>query len=155
MKIIYDITLKNITLADNNIQDKNLYIGFVDNDGLPTTFDNLSFGFSVKENDVVIQQKSFPQNGIIYESTDQEFLIGELLDSVRLGKQYVLSAWATNGGTTWSEDFDVLLPRWTQPFPSWIWNEDNECWIAPVPLPEDISHNYSWNEELQTWDIDK
>jgi len=46
-----------------------------------------------------------------------------------------------------------------KPFNSWILNEDNCLWEAPVAKPtltqEQIDNNnyYNWNEENQTWDL--
>lgn len=40
-----------------------------------------------------------------------------------------------------------------QPYPSWIKNEEINDWEAPMPIPEEISHKYIWNEEKTSWDL--
>ena len=40
-----------------------------------------------------------------------------------------------------------LLPS---PYPSWIFNEDLNAWIAPVPYPEN-DLDYFWDEETTSW----
>jgi len=35
-------------------------------------------------------------------------------------------------------------------FPSWIWDDATEKYVAPVPIPDD--RNYIWNEADQKWD---
>jgi hypothetical protein len=35
-------------------------------------------------------------------------------------------------------------------FPSWVWDEATEKYIAPLPIPDD--RNYTWNEEELTWE---
>lgn len=42
--------------------------------------------------------------------------------------------------------------RSSSPFPSWVWNSEVWEWEAPTPKPED-ENNYSWNEELQQWEV--
>ena len=37
-----------------------------------------------------------------------------------------------------------------KPFNSWILNEDNCCWEAPVSKPQD-DNVYCWNESTLTW----
>ncbi len=39
-----------------------------------------------------------------------------------------------------------------KPFESWVLNEDNCCWEAPVTRPDD-DQVYVWNEETQAWEI--
>jgi hypothetical protein len=38
----------------------------------------------------------------------------------------------------------------TKPFPSWILNEENCIWEAPVTYPSDDG-DYTWNEVTQSW----
>lgn len=37
-----------------------------------------------------------------------------------------------------------------KPFNSWIWNEEDLRWIAPVSPPED-DKAYYWNEDIVNW----
>jgi hypothetical protein len=37
-----------------------------------------------------------------------------------------------------------------KPYPSWALDE-NFDWQPPVPMPEDNSHRYDWNEDLGEW----
>ncbi len=43
-----------------------------------------------------------------------------------------------------------------RPFPSWLWDEDSQQWVAPVPRPADAIINggnvaYRWDEETVSW----
>lgn len=43
----------------------------------------------------------------------------------------------------------------SQPYPSWIKNEQLNEWVAPIEQPEFDSENpisYAWNEELLNWE---
>lgn len=35
-------------------------------------------------------------------------------------------------------------------FPSWIWNEEECCYLPPTPCPDD-GKKYDWNEESLSW----
>lgn len=150
MKLTADITERSINLTGFEDSSKMLYFGFTDSDGLPVLFDNLKFGLALARDGESLAEESYPQDDVVYESTDQEFLVAVDLSVIRLGVEYVLAAWVENAGERWEASFDVTLPRWPQPYPSWIWFEENDCWTAPVPYPHD-GQNYSWDEPSLSW----
>ena len=51
-------------------------------------------------------------------------------------------------GYTYDEERDAFIAP--KPYPSWILNEDECCWYAPVPKPTDDA-SYEWDEENQQW----
>lgn len=53
-------------------------------------------------------------------------------------------------GYTYDETRDAFIPP--KPFDSWTLNEDSCLWEAPVAYPDD-GQQYTWNEELGTWDL--
>ena len=53
-------------------------------------------------------------------------------------------------GYTYDESRDAFIPP--KPFNSWVLNETTCLWEAPVEYPTD-GQQYSWNEELGTWDL--
>ena len=53
-------------------------------------------------------------------------------------------------GYTYDETRDAFIPP--QPFDSWTLNETSCLWEAPVAYPDD-GQQYTWNEELGTWDL--
>jgi len=53
-------------------------------------------------------------------------------------------------GYSYDEVRDAFIPP--KPFDSWILNETTCLWEAPVEYPTD-GQQYSWNEELGTWDL--
>jgi hypothetical protein len=57
-------------------------------------------------------------------------------------------------GYTYNEENDRFYPP--KPYPSWIWNEENNCWESPVPMPDPNDHfgyDYGWNEEKLEWEF--
>ena len=53
-------------------------------------------------------------------------------------------------GYSYDEVRDAFIPP--KPFDSWILNETTCLWKAPVEYPTD-GQQYSWNEEMGTWDL--
>tara|TARA_A200000159_G_C7278253_1_gene320346 strand:+ start:765 stop:1112 length:348 start_codon:yes stop_codon:yes gene_type:complete len=53
-------------------------------------------------------------------------------------------------GYKYDQTRDAFIPP--KPYASWILNETNCLWEAPVAYPDD-DNTYTWNEENQTWDL--
>jgi hypothetical protein len=53
-------------------------------------------------------------------------------------------------GYTYDSVRDAFIPP--KPYSSWILNEDNCLWDAPVAIPDD-DNKYTWNEETTNWDL--
>jgi hypothetical protein len=53
-------------------------------------------------------------------------------------------------GFTYDQTRDAFIP--SQPFPSWTLNEATLQWEPPVPMPEDNSGPYIWNESQTDWE---
>jgi hypothetical protein len=53
-------------------------------------------------------------------------------------------------GYTYDKDNDVFVS--TQPYPSWVL-DDNHDWEPPIPYPADYEFaKYFWDESTGTWD---
>lgn len=54
-------------------------------------------------------------------------------------------------GNIYNEDKNCFHP--IKPFTSWVWDEDNYCWKAPVARTADdnTDANDHWNESTQAW----
>lgn len=50
---------------------------------------------------------------------------------------------------TYSEKLDAFIPN--QDYPSWILDEEDASWKAPIPYPND-GLMYQWNEESGNWE---
>ena len=53
-------------------------------------------------------------------------------------------------GFTYDRVRDAFIP--SQPYPSWILNEDSCLWDSPVPYPDD-GKLYQWNEGTGSWNL--
>jgi hypothetical protein len=126
-------------------------IGFTDED-LPVPFDNLSFGLRVVANGKEVSEASYPPPGVKYVSTDQDYISN---DRVQLSADdlVTISVWAENAGVRYDGNESFVIPRPTQPYPSWVWNGD--YWEAPVPYPTDGESDmlYVWDEVAGDWVI--
>jgi len=152
MKLIGDITHKSW----NNIDESksgytlNIDVGFRDSGTLPVVFDSLSFGFSLSKSGKVLFSDSRPVSGAIILSTDQEVIDSFFVDGLYPDVDYVLNIWAENSGERWEQTFEVSVPRPSQPYPSYLWDELIHWWIPPVPYPDALG-SYFWNEETLSW----
>jgi hypothetical protein len=53
-------------------------------------------------------------------------------------------------GFTYDPNLDAFIAP--QPFPSWLLNESDCQWSAPVPYPTD-GFTYQWNEQMLDWEL--
>jgi hypothetical protein len=51
-------------------------------------------------------------------------------------------------GYTYDTQRDAFIP--SQPYASWLLNEDTCLWHAPIPMPED-GQEYRWDEDAGDW----
>ena len=51
-------------------------------------------------------------------------------------------------GSFYDATRDAFIPP--KPFPSWVLDEENCRWIAPLPMPND-EKMYRWDEDNQMW----
>ena len=51
-------------------------------------------------------------------------------------------------GYTYDEVRDAFIPQ--KPYPSWVLNEENCQWNAPIEYPAD-ELTYQWDEEIVNW----
>lgn len=67
------------------------------------------------------------------------------------------------GNTATYQDLYVLIhslyfhlakkrDKGTKPYPTWIWSDTTNSWIAPVPKPEG-EQDYYWDDATQSWEI--
>jgi len=83
------------------------------------------------------------RTGDVYKQTSYNTSGGKhLLGGTPFRKNYA------GFGYTYDAQRDAFIP--TQPFPSWILNEDTCLWDAPVPKPTD-GKLYNWDEATTSW----
>lgn len=151
----------NKITAINNLQDNiwvfnkendfaysyDLYIGFTDGNNT-VKFNNLIFTIDIFENNELKNSYTFPKGLTQYIETDQPFI-----ESVRIRTKpetnYTIKINSTNNNISSLGEYNFYIDKPPQPYPSWIWENDN--WHAPVPYPED--GDYDWDEENGNWVI--
>jgi hypothetical protein len=77
-------------------------------------------------------------------STENDY--SEWLESAK--KEYDDVLLVTHAGIGWKVTDDGLRPE--NPYPSWVWNENNGWYEAPIPYPSG-GGLYEWNETTQDW----
>ena len=108
------------------------------------------------------------ENGIVTQVivADQD-----VIDSGMFGAGWVQTSYNTRGGIHYGQDgqpdggvalrknyagigytYDAGRDAFiaSQPFPSWVLNEQTCQWGAPVPMPTD-GKRYAWDEDAKAW----
>jgi hypothetical protein len=147
----YNLNTKKWELKQNDLSPyyNELRIGFIDKTSI-FYFDNLKFGFHLKEENNIKDYKIYPPVGVKYLATDQEYLVVSLLETLP-EKNYELFLWVENSDIRSEKTFNLTIPRPKKPYKSWIWNVNTLIWEAPIPYPDDNTKEYIWNEAEQEW----
>jgi len=140
----WEVSVENLELFVPFIQ-----VGFTAN-SLPVLFDRLSFGFSATINGEKTLEVVHPKEGIVYDSTDQEYLTTDLVPAIP-DSIVSLDFWAENNGKRYEHSFSFTSIRPIQMYPSWVWDPEQSAWAPPVEYPEDESVYYVWDEDSLSW----
>lgn len=96
-------------------------------------------------------------NNEVLDSTNEEASGLDFLESIYGHRNFKQTSYNGNFrlnyagiGFTYDEQRDAFIPP--KPFASWVLNEDNCLWQAPVAYPTD-GNRYAWNEDNQSWDL--
>lgn len=122
-------------------------IGFKENEGPVLHFHNLSFGFKVFANEVLVFQKEYPLPGVKYICTDQVYLTNDRV-SLNADDKILFEVWAKNNEQEYKEQTSFTVPRPSPPCHSWVW--DDGKWIPPFPEPTNGGPWY-WDCDAQNW----
>jgi hypothetical protein len=110
-------------------------------------FKNLNFSYSIKHNDEVVENGTYPPTGVEYQYTDSGPLAIARF-SFEPDQRYYITVTAANSGKYREDTFELVGIRPPKPpFESWSWN--GETWAAPLPLPTDGI--YEWHESKLVW----
>ena len=125
-------------------------------DAGPAEFSNLRFGYEIintektAPGEAFLTGSTFPKAGIIYEkATSTKPFITESV-SYAVDTNYKLSVWAENNGERGDGEFLFKTPKPNKEFESWLWDDNINAWVAPIPKPES-SNPVVWNEAAQEW----
>ena len=149
--LINDIGQNEWTIDSSSVHshtDCYICFKFIDNGKQTVNFRGLTFGYEMLLNNEPIKTGSFPRNGTNFVQTNQEYLVTEYIEP-NPGFEYTISVWSTHNDVTYSNDFNVVIPRPNKPYESWTWQEYR--WVPPVKRPDD-GNFYLWNEDLQDWE---
>lgn len=119
-----------------------LYLGFTEQ-----TFDNLKFGFELRQGSSIYQYGMFPLPGVRYLKSNQKYLETVRL-FVNVDQAYTLRVWGENRGRNLESLYNFSTVKPPKPFNSWLWTDN--AWVPPIPYPTDGGY-YQWNEETQQW----
>jgi hypothetical protein len=150
------IAVNNFNTKNWNIEVINLdpyccelFIGFTHSSPV-IFFKNLKFGFKLVTDNNILTESSYPSPNTRYVRTDQICLINKML-YLQPDQTYMLHLWCENNEEYFEKEFEFVSPRTIQSYTSWMWDEIDKMWVAPIPKPNNGKY-YQWNEESQIWE---
>jgi len=123
-------------------------IGFTEKEKDVIFFKNLSFGINLKSKDIDVSYY-FPDKNVSYESTDQEIIESMVFNVLPL-QTYDIDIWVENDGEKFSDKTSIETSLIKKPYPSWTWNEEEEMYEPPIPVPDD-KVVWQWDEDFLKW----
>lgn len=128
------------------------HLGFQD-EVQPIEFVGLRFGADILHEGITLSSREYPAPGVRYVSTEPS---QPWIDVIRFeydpNEEYEVVLWAEEQGHRYESRWLFYAPKYSQPFPSWTWDDVEKIWQPPVPYPEDGLF-YTWNEITQSWDL--
>jgi hypothetical protein len=110
----------------------------------------------IDENNIVLQVIVVDNNELLDENGIEQETKGREFCSSLLGGTWIQTSYNSNfrknfAGIGFMYDLTKDAFIQTQPYPSWVLNQDTCIWEAPVPYPS-TGGTFTWNETEQTWD---
>lgn len=152
LTVIHDLVTRDWDFTELGESDYNIsiYFKFVGTDEI-VSFNNLSFGYSVSQQQTCISSSQFPKPGIRYVSTDQSYL-ESIAINLEPEKTYILDVWSIEDGVESTSTYEIVTKIPPSPYPSWIWN--NGVWVPPIDYPPVTPNEmYIWDESTLSWQI--
>lgn len=135
-------------LEDHYTSTISVSIGFIKDGEEEVFFDNLSFGVTATNGKEKISD-FLPKEDTSYFSTDQE-IIHTFILTVGFDEKWEISVWAENSGEIIIENIEIITSKPKKIFESWVWSEELNCWVSPIPFPKD-DKSYVWDEDTLNW----
>jgi hypothetical protein len=148
---VYNVYSKVWTVNTGTLTGHNneLAISFISGTGeAKTRFDGLQFGYELRQNGLSILSENYPKTGQKLLSADT-YPVAIINLYLRANENYELHLYAVNSGQRIEQNTEFSVPKSTQPYASWGWNNELKEWEAPTPAPKDFPHE--WNEALESW----
>ena len=150
LQVYFDLKTETWNIGEIDDYNNNTEIIF----GVPqrdpaVPYNGLKFGFVLSKDGQQIHSVSEPPEGITYISSDQAYL-KSIPIKVDINTTYDLLLWVEESGKRYELDYTMIVPKPTQPFPSWTW--DGYGWMPPVPMPLGTNNiNLIWDETTLNW----
>lgn len=93
------------------------------------------------------------KNGIVVKAIEADSSFISSYSDGEAGKWVQILA-DTSYGVGWKYKNNAFTPP--RPYSSWIWNDSDSTWEAPVAKPSTDNDDdfLSWNDDTQQWDIE-
>ena len=106
---------------------------------------DLTFGFTLTKDGIVVKEFSYPPPGVRLLSSDQSYIHAERVEWTSFA-YYTLHWWYQPSGQAKIEKTrDFLSPQDKHPFSSWKWDGQKKTFEPPKKMPSD-GYAYEWDE---------
>lgn len=111
------------------------------------TFNNLQFGFDVYIEEALSKEIKYPEELVVYENSDQEYLSSDLIN-LPSQKNIRFHFFATDSGVS-HEDSVSFFSGGAPTSEAWVF--DGEKWEYSPVEQEFITRHWEWSELEQKW----
>jgi len=151
INITSNLVNKSISIEHDNVLPFTNGIYFYFYDGNENCkFDNLSFSYTLNKGGSQVATKSWPADGIKFESSTSQYLVSDRL-IFEPETEYELVISVTNAGETFNKTDTFTIGRPEQPFASWTWDASSKEWTPPKAKPTDENFTWTWSEADSDW----
>lgn len=112
LNVKLNLSTQHWTIEEVDISSRyvDVFFGFEDNKS-PVEFTNLSFGIVLQQNNSIVYHMTFPKVGIVYKSTDLDFIEIFRIESLERNAEYNVTLWANNDGVNAETTYVLTTPN--------------------------------------------
>lgn len=127
--------------------DSELKVRFRDADSPEMYPSGLRFGWTAEHGGQMVEDAEFPPANTTYVTLSAAATFYGRV-ACRPDDVVTWSVWAENAGKRTEATTTFAVPRPAKPYESWVWDDEDRVWTAPVPQPDAF---YEWDESAGGW----
>ena len=112
LNVKLNLSTRQWTIEEVDISSRciDVFFGFADTI-LPIEFNNLSFGIVFQKDNNIVYHTAFPKVGVVYKSTDLDFIETLRVETLERNSEYNVTLWANNDGVNTEITYVLNTPN--------------------------------------------
>ena len=112
LNVKLNLSTQQWTIEEVDISSRyvDIFFGFEDIIS-PIEFSNLSFGIVFQKDNNIVYHTTFPKVGVVYKSTELDFIETFRIESLERDSEYNLTIWANNDGINTETTYVLTTPN--------------------------------------------